>query len=69
MKSRNPFSKTVKDARRKLKFLKIKIFLFLTLPAAIITIGQAVIKEYSKIKIRQIASSVKNSEGTAKLSD
>lgn len=73
MKTQNPFPKALKNAKRKLKLLKLKFFLLVTLPVAVITIGRAVIKEYSKIKIRQAASSVKtsvkNSEGTAKLSD
>lgn len=66
MKSKSSFSKTVRQWERKVKFFKFKLFLFLTLPAAIITIGQAVIKEYTKIKMRQLASSVKSELPDAK---
>lgn len=53
------FSKKLKQYKKNLKFLKIKFFLLITLPLAIVTIGQAVIKEYTKIKVRQLASHAK----------
>lgn len=58
-KSKRSFSRTMKQLERKIKLFKIKIFLLITLPVAVITIGQAVIREYTKIKMRQLASSVK----------
>jgi len=57
MKSGKKLPKALKKYKRKLTVLKVKLFLFITLPIAIITIGHAVIKEYSKIKLRQIAFS------------
>lgn len=58
-KSKRSFSRTMKQLERKIKLFKIKIFLLITLPVAVITIGQAVIREYTKIKMRQLVSSVK----------
>lgn len=58
MKQKTNLAKTLKRAKRKIRFFKIKLFLLITLPVAVITIGQAVVKEYSKAKIRQAAGSV-----------
>ena len=58
MKQKPNLAKTLKRAKRKIRFFKIKLFLLITLPVAVITIGQAVVKEYSKAKIRQAAGSV-----------
>lgn len=58
MKQKTNLTKTLKRAKRKIRFFKIKLFLLITLPVAVITIGQAVVKEYSKAKIRQAAGSV-----------
>ncbi len=58
MKRKPNLTKTLKRAKRKIRFFKIKIFLLITLPVAVVTIGQAVVKEYSKAKIRQAARSV-----------
>lgn len=58
MKQKTNFAKTLKRTKRKIRLFKIKLFLLITLPVAVITIGQAVIKEYSKAKIRQAAGSV-----------
>lgn len=58
MKQKTNLAKTLNRAKRKIRFFKIKLFLLITLPVAVITIGQAVVKEYSKAKIRQAAGSV-----------
>ncbi len=58
MKQKTKLAKTLKRTKRKIRLFKIKLFLLITLPVAVITIGQAVIKEYSKAKIRQAAGSV-----------
>ena len=58
MKQKTKLAKTLNRTKRKIRLFKIKLFLLITLPVAVITIGQAVIKEYSKAKIRQAAGSV-----------
>jgi len=58
MKQKANFTKTLKRTKRKIRLFKIKLFLLITLPVAVITIGQAVVKEYSKAKIRQAVRSV-----------
>ena len=58
MKQKADLTKALKRAKRKIRFFKIKLFFLITLPVAVITIGQAVIREYSKVKIRQAAGAV-----------
>lgn len=58
MKQKTNLTKALKRTKRKIRLFKIKLFLLITLPVAVITIGQAVVKEYSKAKIRQAAGSV-----------
>ncbi len=50
--------KRVKKWNRKFRSLKIKIVLLIILPVAIICIANAVIKEYTKIKLKETAVSV-----------
>lgn len=59
MKSKSDFAKKIKRMKRRILFLKIRAFLLIILPIGIVTVGQAVIKEYSRIKIRKLAGSVK----------
>lgn len=54
-KNQTAFAKTLARTKRRLLFLKIRLFLLITLPIGIITIGHAVLKEYTKIKIRKAA--------------
>lgn len=57
-KKKGPFALQIKKAKKQIKGLKIKLFLLYTLPVFVVTLAQAVIKEYGKIKARQIAMSV-----------
>ena len=57
-KKQGPFAAQIKKAKKQVKGLKIKLFLLYTLPVCVVTLAQAVIKEYSKIKIRQAATAV-----------
>lgn len=57
-KKSSPFDQKIKLAKKQVKNLKIKFFLLYTLPVFIISLGQVVWKEYSRIKVRQAASSV-----------
>ena len=57
-KKQGPFAAQIKKAKKQVKGLKIKLYLLYTLPVCVVTLAQAVIKEYSKIKIRQAATAV-----------
>jgi len=50
MKTKKKVPVPLKKFQKKIKLLKFKVFVFLTLPMAIITIGQAAVKEYIKQK-------------------
>lgn len=56
-KKQGPFAPQIKKVKKQIKSLKIKLFLLYTLPVCIVTLAQAVIKEYTKIKVRQAAMS------------
>lgn len=49
----NPFTLKLHQAQRKMRWMKIRLFLLITLPIAIIAIGKAVLKEYIRICVRQ----------------
>lgn len=57
-KKQGPITLQVNKAKKQIKSLKIKLFLLYTLPVFVVTLAQAVIKEYAKIKVREAASSV-----------
>lgn len=42
--------------QKKLSLLRLKFYLFIILPITIVALGKAVIMEYAKIKLRQIAA-------------
>lgn len=54
-KPSNPFALKLHQTQKKVRWLKIRLFLLFTLPIAVITIGKAVLKEYIRIRIRQAA--------------
>ena len=56
-KKKGPFAPQIKKIKRTIKSLKIKLFLLYTLPVCIVTLAQAVLKEYAKIKTREAAMS------------
>lgn len=56
-KKSSPFDQKIKHAKKQVKNLKFKFFLLYTLPVFIISLAQAVWKEYSRIKVRQAAMS------------
>ena len=55
-KPKNPFQKKMKQLRWKARFLKVKLFLLITLPIAIVTIGRAILKEYVRVKVKKAAA-------------
>lgn len=55
----NPFTRKLHQTQRKLRWLKIRLFLLFTLPIVILTIGRAVLKEYIRIRVRQAAGKQK----------
>ncbi len=59
-KKLGPVASRVKKAKKHIKGLKLKLFLVYTLPVFVVALAQAVIKEYSNIKMRQIATSTPN---------
>lgn len=54
-KPQNPLAAKLCKAQKKMKWLKIRLFLLFTLPIAVVTIGHAVIREYVRIRVRQAA--------------
>lgn len=56
-KKQGLFAPQIKKAKKQIKGLKIKLFLLYTMPVFVVSLAQAVIKEYGKIKVRKIASS------------
>lgn len=66
-KKRKPsvFERQIHLAKKKLFFVRVKIFLLIVLPISIITLGKAVIHEYAKIRLRQIASSSSQDKAAA----
>lgn len=54
-KPQNPLTARLYKAQKKIKWLKIRLFLLFTLPIAVVTIGHAVIREYVRIRVRQAA--------------
>lgn len=59
-KKKGPFAPQIKKAKKQVKGLKVKLFLLYTLPVFLVTLAQAVLKEYGRIKIRQAALSAEN---------
>lgn len=57
-KKKGPFDTQIRKVRKQIRGFKIKLFLLYTLPVFIAALAQAVIKEYTKIKVRQAASSI-----------
>lgn len=53
---KNPLAEKLYRAQKKMRWLKIRLFLLFTLPIAVVTIGQAVLKEYIRIRVRQAAA-------------
>lgn len=49
-KKKSPLQKKITAAGKKIKYLKIKLYLLFVLPVCILTLGKAVIKEYIKIR-------------------
>ena len=49
------FEKKKKGAKWKLRLLKLRITLLVTLPIAVVVIGHAVLKEYVKVKVKKAA--------------
>ncbi len=62
--SKTSLLKRIKKWNRDLRFLRIKLVLLITLPIAIISIGDAVIKEYTRIKLREAAVSSPETQST-----
>lgn len=59
-KQKSPLQKKMKQVKKKIRFVKAQIFLLITLPIAIVTIGRAVLKEYVKVKVRQAATEARS---------
>ena len=59
-KKTGPFTPQIKKVNKKVKGLKIKLFLLYTLPIFLLTLAKAVITEYGKIKARQAAMNADN---------
>ena len=57
---KSPLTLRMDRLNREIRTLRIKLFLLITLPVAVVTIGQAVLKEYTKIRVRQAASAAGN---------
>lgn len=58
-----PLRRALKKASRRMKILKIKFYVLILLPIGLITVGQAVLKEYrrvKKLKMREIAQETSN---------
>lgn len=51
---------TMKTPKKMLRSLKWKLFLFVTLPIAIVSIGRAVLEEYGKLAVRRRAEAEKS---------
>ncbi len=47
---KSPLQKKITAAGKKIRFLKIKLYLLMVLPVCILTLGKAVIKEYIRIR-------------------
>lgn len=54
-KKEGPFHSQMKKVQKQIKGLKLKLFLLYTLPIFLLTLAKAVLEEYGKIKVRQIA--------------
>lgn len=63
-KKKGPFAVPIKKAKKKIKGLKIKLFLLYTLPVFIVALAKAVIEEYTKIHTRQAAMNVNTALST-----
>lgn len=50
-KKKSPLQKKISAAEKKIKFLKLKLYLLFILPVCILTLGKTVIKEYIKIRL------------------
>lgn len=49
-------AKKIKKAKRKVRLFKLRIFLLITLPIAVVTVGRAVLHEYVKVKVKKAAA-------------
>lgn len=52
----SPIEARIRKIKKSARRYKIKFFLLITLPVTIITLGQAVLKEYIRIRVRQAAA-------------
>ena len=55
---KSPLQKKITAAGKKIRFLKIKLYLLMVLPVCILTLGKAVIKEYIRIRFSDPSLSV-----------
>ena len=63
---RNPLAEKIYRAQKKMRWLKIRLFLLFTLPITVVTIGNAVFKEYVKVRVRQAAENSGDQEQNIK---
>lgn len=66
---RNPLAEKIYRAQKKMRWLKIRLFLLFTLPVTVVTIGNAVFKEYVKVRVRQAAENSGEQEQNIKKSE